>query len=148
MRQSHDQVTPAPHSGPGPSDQVVAREDQLLTGTKTVEAGSVRLRKDIEYQQVYRTVPADTELADIERREAEEGDSGEVVSLPDGSVSIPLFEERLVVEKRLFVKERIIVRKQVSVVEHVISAELGREHLTVEADPAVADRVVDARPEP
>ncbi|HWE54603.1 MAG TPA: YsnF/AvaK domain-containing protein [Acidimicrobiales bacterium] len=126
----------------------MAREDQLLTGTKTVEAGSVRLRKDIEYQQVYRTVPADTELADIERREAEEGDSGEVVSLPDGSVSIPLFEERLVVEKRLFVKERIIVRKQVSVVEHVISAELGREHLTVEADPAVADRVVDARPEP
>ena len=40
-----------------------------------------------------------------------EADSGEVEVLPDGSVSIPVFQEELVIEKRLVVRERVIVRK-------------------------------------
>jgi len=38
-------------------------------------------------------------------------DSGEIEYLDDGSVSIPIIDEELVVYKRLVVRERVIVRK-------------------------------------
>ena len=54
------------------------------------------------------------QLEDVEheRVPAGEGDSGEIEVLPDGSVSIPLFEEELVVTRRTVLRERVIVRKQ------------------------------------
>lgn len=68
-------------------------------------------------------------------------DSGEVETLPDGSVSIPVFEEQLVVEKRLVVRERIVVRKELVTDEQVVTADLDREHVSVDADDEVAGRV-------
>ncbi len=38
-----------------------------------------------------------------------EADSGEVELNGDGSISVPIFEERLVVEKRLVVARRLLV---------------------------------------
>ena len=50
-------------------------------------------------------MPRDVEHVDTnERIAAEEGDSGEVELLDDGSVSIPVFEEVLIVTKRLVVR--------------------------------------------
>jgi len=66
------------------------------------------------------------EHADLEREAPEEGDSGEVEVLPDGSISIPVFEEELVVEKRLVVRERVIVRKQMVSEDRVVEADLRR----------------------
>jgi stress response protein YsnF len=54
----------------------------------------------VEHAEVERQAPADPSA-----------DSGEVEVLPDGSLSIPVFEEELVVQKRLVVRERIIVRQ-------------------------------------
>jgi len=73
------------------------------------------------------------------------GDTGEVRTLPDGSISIPLLEERLVIERRRVVRERIIIRKHTTVEQHRIEATLRSEHLDIEADPNV--RVVDERAE-
>lgn len=56
-------------------------------------------------------------------------DSGEVEYLPDGSISIPIIEEELVVTKRLVVRERIIIRKEHDVRHQRIEAELRREVL-------------------
>jgi stress response protein YsnF len=70
-------------------------------------------------------------------------DSGEIITLPDGSVSIPVFEEVLVVEKRRRVRERIIVRKETVVEDYVVEADLRKERVSVEADDDVADRVTD-----
>lgn len=82
-----------------------------------------------------------SEEAEFERVDTLEGDSGEIETLPDGSVSIPLFEEQLVVEKRLVVRERIVVGKRTVVEEQPVEGALRRERLDVEADPSVADRV-------
>jgi uncharacterized protein (TIGR02271 family) len=91
---------------------------------------------------VERVVPRDTEYADVERELVEPGhDSGEVETLPDGSISIPVFEEQLVVEKRLVVRERVIIRKHRVTEEHRIEAELRRERVDIEVDDAIADRV-------
>jgi hypothetical protein len=48
---------------------------------------------------------------EVERIAVDGEDSGEVEILPDGSVSIPLLEEQVIMTKRLIVRERIIVRK-------------------------------------
>lgn len=56
-------------------------------------------------------------------------DSGEIEYLPDGSISIPLIEEELVVTKRLVVRERIIIRKEHDVRTQRIEAKLRREVL-------------------
>ena len=63
--------------------------------------------------------------------------------MADGTVSIPVFEEVLVIEKRLVVRERVLIRKHTVTEEHLVEADLRRERLEVEADPAVEGRVID-----
>ena len=62
------------------------------------------------------------------------GDSGKVETLPDGSISIPILEERLVVTKQTFVRERVIVSKDVETRTEHIEEELRREQVEVEAE--------------
>jgi len=111
---------------------LVRHEEELELDTRTYESGSVRARKRVETEPVERVEPRSVEQADFERAPARAGDSGEIETLADGSVSIPLFEERLAVTKQLFVRERVIVRKR-TVTEHErIRAELRKEHIEVE----------------
>lgn len=59
-------------------------------------------------------MPIDFEQLVQERAPIGEDDSGEIETLPDGSLSIPLYEEELVVTNRTILRERIIVRKEIS----------------------------------
>jgi uncharacterized protein (TIGR02271 family) len=114
---------------------VTRSEEQAHVGTELTEAGSVRVRKHVDTYPVTEVVPRNVEHADTsERVEASEGDSGEVETLEDGSISIPIFEEVLVVTKRLVVRERVIVRKRTVVDEYTLETELRRERVTVEGD--------------
>jgi uncharacterized protein (TIGR02271 family) len=64
-----------------------------------------------------------------------------VETLPDGSISIPVFEEQLVVEKRLVVRERVVIRKYRETRQERVEADLRRERVEVDADASVRDRV-------
>jgi uncharacterized protein (TIGR02271 family) len=75
----------------------------------------------------------------VHRVATSDGDSGEVETLPDGSISIPVFEEELVVTKRLVVRERIVVRKETHVRTETVEAELRRERVDVEVDEPQAE---------
>ena len=116
---------------------VIRSEDELRVETVSREAGTVGVRKIVESNRTDTVVPVGTEYADMERQTAVEGDSGEVEILPDGSVSIPVFEEELVIEKRLVVRERVIVRKRTELEEHLVEADLRRERLELDADEGV-----------
>ena len=122
----------------GESADTVLHAERLTPGTETVEAGSVHVRKHVESHPVEYSVPRDIEHVDTSERIAvDEGDSGEVEVLEDGSVSIPVFEEVLVVTKRLVVRERVIVRKHTVVDEYKLQTELRREHISVDADDSI-----------
>lgn len=110
------------------------------------EVGAVRARKRVDTEHVSQRVERTRETADLERLPAAEGDSGEVETLPDGSVSIPLFEERLVVEKRLVLVERVVLRKHTLVEDQIIEGDVRRERIEVETDPGLEDRVGSANP--
>ena len=128
--------------------ETVRHEERLVTGTELRDTGSVRVRKHVDTYPVEQTVTRSVEHADEpERVPAVEGDPGEVLTLEDGSLSIPLFEEVLVVTKKLVVRERVVVRKRTVVDEHTLETELRREHVTVEADDPslVEDRRAETR---
>ena len=125
---------------------VVRHEERLETGTEVHEAGRVRVRKHVETVPVEQAVERSVEhVDDSELVPVEAGDTGEVIELPDGSVSIPVFQEVLVVAKKLVVRERVVVRKHTTVDEHVLRTELRREHVSVETD---GDIEVDERVSP
>jgi uncharacterized protein (TIGR02271 family) len=63
-------------------------------------------------------------------------DSGEIEVLPDGSVSIPLFEEELVVTRRQVLRERVVIRKELVTDWETVDVELRREHVAFETDDA------------
>jgi uncharacterized protein (TIGR02271 family) len=120
------------------SGSVVRHEEELQLGTEVREFGAVRVGKRVEGEPVREVVPRSIEhFDDVERTRPNERDSGEVEVLPDGSVSIPIFEEELVVSKRTVVRERVIVRKRMETRDERVEAELRKEKVQVDADAGV-----------
>ena len=121
--------------GQGPREEasLVRHEEELVVDTRPIEYGGVRARKRVESERFDEVFDREVEYADeLGRAPANERDSGEIEMLPDGSISIPVFAERLVVRKEIVVRERVILRKQtVSEHEHV-EGELRKEHVEIE----------------
>lgn len=116
---------------------VVRHEQELVIEKSDVPVGSLIARKHVDSYQVDETYPREVEEGSVERVPPDEQDSGEVETLPDGSVSIPVFEEELVITKRRIVRERIIVRKNVRVDHHRVETDLLRERVEIDADPSL-----------
>ena len=138
--QDDDTGPTASHGQPRADDEtsIVRHEEELALGAEARELGAVRVGKRVETERVREVVPrAVEEVDEIERTDPNEEDSGEVEVLPDGSVSIPVFEEELVVSKRTVVRERVIVRKRTETREERVAAELRKERVEVDADAGV-----------
>jgi uncharacterized protein (TIGR02271 family) len=119
---------------PRQEDDLVRHEEELDVDVVEEPIGRVRARKRIESREVGEDVEREVEDAEVSREPAREGDSGEIETLPDGSVSIPLFEEELVVTKRLVVRERLVIRKQTRVETERVGATLRSERIEVETE--------------
>ena len=122
---------------PAEAASVVRHEEELAVEKEPYEAGAVRAYKYVDTERVDAVIPRDVEYADVERVTPGERDSGKVETLPDGSVSVPILEEELVVTKRTVVRERVIIRKHTITESHRIEADLQRERLDLVADPNV-----------
>jgi uncharacterized protein (TIGR02271 family) len=122
---------------------VVRSEDELRTDVEVAEVGAVRARTHVDTEHARHLVDRGIEHAEVERLvvDDDEGDDGQVWHLPDGSISIPVLEEELVVTKRLRVRERIMIRKTTTTEQAIVEADLRRERVELEVDPAVSDRV-------
>ena len=135
-RPSDNDLTGADRDRPDRDGELTLSEERLRVDSETEQIGSARAVKRVDTETVHARVERGTEHADTERMDVldAETDSGEVETLPDGSVSIPVFEEQIVVTKRLVVRERVIIRKHTVYEDHVVTADLRRERLEVEAD--------------
>jgi uncharacterized protein (TIGR02271 family) len=123
------------HSNDGDPRQVTRSEEELTIGKRRVDAGTARAHKTVTSQQVSEPVTRQIEDYDhLDRVPPSDGDSGQIETLPDGSVSIPILEEQLVITKRLVVRERVILRKHVTLAQETVNAELRTEHIAIEAD--------------
>jgi uncharacterized protein (TIGR02271 family) len=121
-----------PRSGDGPA--LVRHEEEARVAKRWEGVGSVRARREVESGIVRAEYPRRRDELAHERVPVTDQDSGKIETLPDGAISIPLFEEELVVTKRTILRERIIVRKETVTDWETVEAELRREHISFDAD--------------
>jgi len=106
-------------------------EEELRTGSREREAGSVRLRKRVRTDRAQLRVPKRREEVHVERvpvegREASEADIGE------DEIFVPVTEEEVVVEKQPVVKEQIHLRKEAVEDVEVIEEDVRKEEVDVD----------------
>jgi uncharacterized protein (TIGR02271 family) len=112
--------------------RVQRTEEELVAGTREVEAGSMRVRKRVRTDREQIEVPTRREEVSVERMpvsgEATEAEIGE------DEVVVPVTEEEVVVGKRAVVKEEVRVRKDVVEDTEVVEEDVRREEIDVEDD--------------
>jgi uncharacterized protein (TIGR02271 family) len=113
---------------------VVRYEEEPAVGKRSEIAAHARVRRLVEQAAVRAEFPRQRETLAQERVPVDENDGGKIEVLPDGSVSIPLFEEELVVTKRTVLRERMIIRKESVTDWETVEAELRREHVSFDSD--------------
>jgi len=124
-------------SRPQPSSDdatVVRHEEEARVAKRWEGVGHARFGRRVDVNKVRADVPRLREDLVHERVPVDEEDSGEVETLPDGSISIPLFEEELVVTKQTVLRERVIIRKESITEWETVEAELLRERVTFDTD--------------
>lgn len=114
--------------------ELIRHEEEADVRTRVATVGAVHAEKRVDVERVAERIPREVEEAMVDRVAAGAGDSGEVETLPDGSVSIPVLEEELVVTKRVVVRERIVIRKESRTKTETVEADLRREHVDVSVD--------------
>jgi uncharacterized protein (TIGR02271 family) len=130
------------HSGGGESRpqparddaSIVRHEEEARVDKRRQRIGYARVRREVEHGTARADYPLERDELDLERVPAGENDSGEIETLPDGSISVPLFEEELVVTKRKVLRERVIIRKDTVTDWETVEAALRREHISFDAD--------------
>ena len=101
-------------------------EEELGTGVRKREAGSMNVRKSVRTEREQVRVPRKREEVNVERvpvgREVAEAEIGE-----DEEFVVQVFEEEVVVSKRVVLKEEIRLRKRVVEEVEVVELDLCRE---------------------
>ena len=120
---------------------LILHEEQARVDKRWEGVGYARVRREVETERVRERYPRGVEEVAHERVPVRDDDSGQIETLPDGSVSIPLYEERLVVTRETVLRERMIVRKEVVTEWETVEEELRREHVRFETDDVPDDRV-------
>jgi uncharacterized protein (TIGR02271 family) len=129
-------------SHPGDSEipkrtEAMTHEERQRATQDLSQPGTAQVGKDVSVNRVAEHFPRDVEDIEMEHIDPNEEDSGEIETLPDGSLSIPILEEELVITKRVVVRERIIIRKQIQKEQVLVEADLRRERVSIAADPEV-----------
>jgi uncharacterized protein (TIGR02271 family) len=127
------QLTDMQELGPNEERVIELREEQLVVNKELHEIGEVIIRKKVE------SVPAQLEVEALrEEVEVQHEPVGQAVSQredpreEDGVLIVPVYEEQLVVSKRLILRERLHVRRVATAERQVFQDTVQREHLVVE----------------
>lgn len=124
-------------SGPSTDSAMTRSEEELHVGTRSVEAGRVRLRKYVVTENVTTTVPVRKEKVRIEREPITDANAGDAMDGPDISEEeheVILHEEEVVVAKQAVPKERVRLDTATEVEDQAVSEEVRKEQIEVDDD--------------
>jgi uncharacterized protein (TIGR02271 family) len=118
-------------------------EEQLIVGTRAVESGGVRLRKEVTTETVNQPVQIRRETLVVDREAASGGQaiSSEQTGKQSGSLSTPfeagelvirLHSEEPVIEKRIVPAGRIIVQTRTNTEQMNVQREVRKEKVDVQ----------------
>ena len=110
--------------------KVQRSEEELRTGVRQREAGSMNVKKSVRTEREEVRVPKRREEVEVERvptnREVADAEFG------DEEVVVQVFEEEVVVSKRIVLKEEIRLRKRVVEDEEVVEVDLRKEEVEID----------------
>jgi uncharacterized protein (TIGR02271 family) len=115
-------------------DTLELREETLQARTREVEAGQVRIGKDVVEERRTLDVPVTHEEVTIERRPVNRQPAAGSISddSDDQTIRVPVREERVQVEKKPVVYEEIAVDKQEITTTQPVSETVRREEARIE----------------
>ena len=116
--------------------RVQRSEEELHAGVREREAGSVSARKSVHTEREVVRVPKWREEVDIERvpveDEAREASTATEADIGEDEVVVQVFEEEVVVSKKIVLKEEIRIRKRVVQDEETVEVDLRKEEVTID----------------
>jgi uncharacterized protein (TIGR02271 family) len=105
-------------------------EEELRVGKRSVDAGSVRLRKWVETVPVQSDINLTRETVQVDREPVDQVVSG--AEIGEQTIEIPLRDEEAVVDKQVVAKERISLDKNVEERTETVSDEVRKERVDVD----------------
>ena len=106
------------YANTGEGDRLERREERLTVDKTTEQAGSVHVGKHVEEDRQAVDVPVEREEVTLERHAVDRAATGDVRS--DDAIDVPVYEERVDVDKEARVVEELEVGKRtVADTEHV-----------------------------
>jgi uncharacterized protein (TIGR02271 family) len=110
--------------------RVQRTEEELRTGTREREAGSLNVRKRVRTDREQVRVPTRREEVSVERVPVNEERTG--AEIGEDEVSMPVVEEEVVTDKRAVAKEEVRVRKDVVQDEQVVEEDVRKEEVDID----------------
>jgi uncharacterized protein (TIGR02271 family) len=111
-------------------------EEELRAGVRERETGQVNVKKNLRTEQEVVRVPKRREEVDIERvpvaGDARQASGATEADIGEDEVIVQVFEEEVVVTKRVVLKEEIRLRKRVAWDEETVEVDLRKEEVEVD----------------
>ena len=122
--------------GPQENPSVQRSEEEAHVGVREREAGRVSARKSVHTEREVVRVPKRREEVSVERvpveGEAREASGATEADIGEDEVVLQVFEEEVVVTKRVVLKEEIRLRKRVVEDEETIEVDLRKEEVEID----------------
>ena len=116
--------------------RVQRSEEELRAGVREHEAGQVNVKKSVRTEREIVRVPKRREEVEIERvpveGEAREASGATESDIGEQEVVVQVFEEEVVVTKRVVLKEEIRLRKKVVEDKETVEVDLRKEEVEVD----------------
>ena len=123
--------------------RVPRSEEELHAGVREREAGRVSARKSVRTEREVVRVPRRREEVEIERvpaeGEAREAGGATEADIGEDEVVLQVFEEEVVVTKRVVLKEEVRLRKRVAWDEETIEVDLRKEEVEIDEQSSRGD---------
>ena len=130
----------AEHGGLDEDLRVQRSEEELRADVREREAGQVNVKKSVRTEREVVRVPKRREEVVIERMpvdgEAREASTATVTDIGEDEVVLQVFEEEVVVSKRVVLKEEIRLRKRVVQDEETVEVDLRKEEVEIDEQSA------------
>jgi uncharacterized protein (TIGR02271 family) len=116
--------------------RVQRSEEELSAGVRERGAGQVNVKKSVRTEREVVRVPKLREEVDIERMPIEgvarDASTATEADIGEDEVVVQVFEEELVVTKRVVLKEEIRLRKRVVEAEETVEVDLRKEEVEID----------------
>ena len=116
--------------------RVQRSEEELRAGVRERETGQVNVKKNVRTEREVVRVPKWREEVDIERvpveGEAREASGATEADIGEDEVVVRVYEEEVVVTKRVVLKEEIRLRKRVAWDEETVEVDLRKEEVEID----------------